>query len=53
MLAFATVEEAAAAVGELASDYARHSEAARALAEDVFDSRKVLGRLLERVGAGP
>lgn len=51
VLAFATVEEAAAAVGELASDYARHSEAARALAEDVFDSRKVLGRLLERLGA--
>lgn len=53
VLAFATVEDAAAAVEELASDYARHSEAARALAEDVFDSRKVLGRLLERVGASP
>jgi len=49
LLAFATVEEAAAAVAEIESDYRRHAATARALAEEHLDSRKVLPRLLERL----
>jgi len=52
LLVFSTVEEAAAGVEEIERDYERHSAAARALAEQHFDARKVLGRLLERL-AGP
>jgi hypothetical protein len=50
LLTFATVEQAVGAIGELARDYARHSRAARELAESHLDSRRVLIRLLERVG---
>ncbi|HTN25894.1 MAG TPA: hypothetical protein VL120_18035 [Solirubrobacteraceae bacterium] len=46
LLAFTTVDEAAAGVDELRGGYARHRRAARALAEDVFASDRVLGRLL-------
>lgn len=51
VLAFATVEEAVAAAVELRRDYRRHARAARALAEEYFDSDRVLTRLLERVHA--
>ncbi|MGN6201496.1 MAG: glycosyltransferase family protein [Solirubrobacterales bacterium] len=47
LLSFADPEEAAAAVAEVEADYRRHSEAARALAEERFDSDRVLGQLLE------
>lgn len=46
LLAFSTVEEAAAGVHALRSAYERHRRAARALAEDLFDSDRVLRRLL-------
>ncbi|HEU4703253.1 MAG TPA: hypothetical protein VFS37_12290 [Conexibacter sp.] len=49
LLTFSTLEEAAAGVEEIERDYARHSAAARALAEEHFDARRVLGRLLERL----
>ncbi|HKG02353.1 MAG TPA: hypothetical protein VKB03_04180 [Conexibacter sp.] len=49
LLTFSTLEEAAAGVEEIERNYERHSAAARALAEDCFDARKVLGRLLERL----
>lgn len=49
LLTFSTLEEAAAGVEEIERDYARHSAAARALAEDCFDARIVLGRLLDRL----
>jgi hypothetical protein len=51
LLAFETVEEAAAALDEVESDYARHADAARELAVEHFDSNKVLARLLEKVEA--
>lgn len=51
LLTFSTVEEAAAGVEEIERDYVRHSAAARALAEEHFDARKVLGRLQERLAA--
>jgi hypothetical protein len=51
LLAFETLEEALAGAEEISGDYERHARAARALAEERFDSRKVLRRLLERLGA--
>jgi hypothetical protein len=47
LLAFTTVDEAAAAIREVEGDYAQHSKAARALAEEYFDSDRVLTRLIE------
>ncbi len=48
LLAFRTVEEAADAVREVVAHYGRHSQAARAIAGDYFDSDKVLTSLVER-----
>jgi hypothetical protein len=53
LVAFRTLEEAAAGAERILTDYPRHCRAARALAEDYFDSDKVLGRLLEEVGLPP
>jgi hypothetical protein len=50
LLSFETEDDALAAVEEVGRDYDRHSSAARALAEELFDSDRVLSRLLERVG---
>jgi hypothetical protein len=50
LLTFDNAEMAAAAVDDVAGDYARHSKAARALAEEHFESSLVLGRLLVRLG---
>ena len=49
LLAFSTLDEAAAAIEELRRDYPRHARAARALAEEHLDSDRVLTRLLERL----
>lgn len=49
LVTFSTLEEAAAGVEAIERDYERHSAAARALAEDCFDARKVLTRLLDRL----
>jgi GT2 family glycosyltransferase len=51
LLAFTTLEEAAAAVTEVRADYDRHSRAASEIASEYFDSGRVLGRLLAEVGA--
>jgi len=51
LLAYSSSEEAAGAVSEIERDYARHSRAARALAEEHLDARKVLPRLLDRLAA--
>jgi len=51
LLAFSTVEEAAAAVEEVARRPDRHSRVARELAEGLFDSRRVLPSLLHELGA--
>jgi hypothetical protein len=53
LLAFADTDGAAAALDELRGDYPRHARAARALAETYLDSRRVLERLLDRIGATP
>jgi hypothetical protein len=48
---FATSADVLAAIEELERDYDRHAGAARALAQEHFDSDAVLSRLLERLGA--
>jgi hypothetical protein len=47
IFAFDTVEEAAAAIETVEANYAREAKAARAIAEEYFDSEKVLTRLVE------
>ena len=53
LFAFETVADVLAALEELNRDYPRHALAARALAEEFFDSDKVLARLLDRIGGAP
>jgi hypothetical protein len=50
LLTFSTLDEALAGVEAISHDYGRHALAARALAEEYFDSDKVLGRLLDKLG---
>ena len=47
LFAFDTIEEAVAGIDEINADYAHHSAEARALAEEIFDARKVLAHMLE------
>jgi hypothetical protein len=49
LLSFSTVDEAVEGIEEVCRDYDRHSRAARWMAEEYFDSRKVLTRMLERL----
>jgi hypothetical protein len=51
LLAFSTAAEAAVAIDAVAADHERHAAAARALAEDLLDSRLVLTQLLDRVSS--
>lgn len=51
LFAFRTLDEAAAGLEAVAVDPARHARAARRLAEEHFDGRVVLRRLLADVGA--
>jgi hypothetical protein len=53
LLTFRTLEEAVAGVREIGRDYERHAKAARAVAEEYFDSDRVLGRMLEDAGVSP
>ncbi len=50
LLTFSTLEEALAGVEEISRDYARHARAARCIAEEYFDSDKVLTKLLAKLG---
>ena len=52
LLTFSTPEEAVAGVEAIHKDYARHARVAREVAEECFDSNKVLTRLLEKLGVG-
>ena len=47
LFAFQNMDDALAGIEAMNGDYARHARAARALAEEHFDSDKVLPRLLE------
>ena len=46
LFAYGTVDEAVTALEEIQADYDRHRRAARSLAEEVFDSDRVLTELL-------
>jgi hypothetical protein len=50
LLAFSTVEEAIDGVEQVAAAYDTHARAARELAEQRFESDRVLGRLLQELG---
>jgi hypothetical protein len=50
LFAFTTMDEALAAIEAINSDYRKHCEAARAIAEEHFEARKVAARLLADVG---
>lgn len=50
LLAFSTVNEVLSALDSMNSDYERHSRRAREIAVEFFDSDKVLGSLLRKVG---
>jgi hypothetical protein len=52
ILTFANMDEAVAAIQEIQADYERHRLAARAIAEEYFDSSKVLSRLVEQAMNG-
>jgi hypothetical protein len=53
LFAFSDADGAVAAIEALRFDYGRHSRAARAIADEYLDSRRVLTRLLREVGALP
>jgi hypothetical protein len=50
LLTFSTLDEAAAGVDEINRNYTRHCQAAREIAEEYFDSDKVLRQLLAKLG---
>lgn len=50
LFAFQTIDEILNAIERLRSDYAHHASRARSIAEEYFDSSKVLSRLLNTVG---
>jgi hypothetical protein len=50
LIAFENADDALAAIDALRQNYSRHARAARSIAEECFDSAKVLGRLLDRMG---
>ena len=50
LFAFATEDEALAAIEAVAADYARHASGAKAVAREYFDTEGVLGDLLRVVG---
>jgi glycosyltransferase involved in cell wall biosynthesis len=51
LLSFADPDGAVAALEEVAASPREHARAARGLAEEHLDARRVLGRLLDRLGA--
>ena len=53
VLTFRTLDEAAETSAPSGRDYERHRRAARAIAEEYFDSDRVLSRLVEEMTATP
>jgi hypothetical protein len=51
LFAYQTIDEALAGIKTINADYAAHSRAARQLAEEMFDARKVLADLIAKAGA--
>jgi hypothetical protein len=50
LFAFETTDDVLASIDALNSNYPRHREAARSIAEEYFDSDQVLATLLQRLG---
>jgi hypothetical protein len=50
LFAFTTMDEALAAIDAINTDYARHCKAARTIAAEYFDARRVAARLIADVG---
>ncbi len=50
LFAFTTMDEALGAIDAINSDYRRHCEAARTIAEEYFEARSVAARLLTNIG---
>jgi len=50
LIAFRTLDEAVAGVHDIVGRYSHHARAARAIAEEYFDSDRVLTRLLDKLG---
>ena len=50
LLAFSTLEEAVEAIADINDHYAEHRAAARALAEQFFEAKKVCADLLAQAG---
>ena len=53
LISFSTLAEAIEGAERIRQDYELHSRSARTLAEEFFDSDKVLGGLIEQVGVSP
>ena len=50
LVTFDTLQQAAEGAKSIAADYPRHCRAARSIAEDHFNSNRVLSRLVDRLG---
>jgi hypothetical protein len=50
LLTFTTMEEAVAGIEEINGNYSLHSRAAREIAEEYFDSDRILTRILNQIG---
>lgn len=50
LLTFTTLDEAVAGIDDINGDYAGHCRAAREIAEEYFDSDRVLVKILDRIG---
>jgi hypothetical protein len=50
LMLYSTFDEAMSAIDDVLSNNTRHAAAAREIAKDIFDSDKVLARLLSRLG---
>ncbi len=53
LVAFQSLQEAIAGAENIVGDYSRHCQAARAIAEEFFDSDKVLNQLMRKIGVEP
>ena len=53
LFSFTDIDSVLVALEAVSRNYAHHARAARGIAEDYFDSDKVLTRLLERLGVAP
>jgi hypothetical protein len=52
IVAFKSFAEAAEGVREVDANWVRHAQAARSIAEEYFDARKMVGRVVDQASAG-